>query len=65
VQAPVAFLHGRQDHTAPLHFVEALADRLRGVGRNVSVRTVDGDHHIPVRQAALVAEVIAALAGAP
>ena len=64
-QAPVTLLHGRKDLTAPLHLVEALADRLRGVGRSVSVRTADVDHHIPVRQPALVADAIADLSVAP
>lgn len=65
VQAPVSFLHGKQDLTAPPHFVEALADSLRDAGRTISVRTVEGDHHIPVRQPALVAGVIAGLTATP
>ena len=65
VQAPVSFLHGEQDRTAPLHFVEALANRLRDLGRTISVRTAEGDHHIPVRQPALVADVIADISAAP
>lgn len=65
LRVPVTFLHGRQDRTAPLHFMEVLADRLRGVGRSISVRTTDGDHHLPVRQPALVADVIADLSAAP
>lgn len=65
VRIPVTFLHGRQDSTASLRLVEALADRLHGVGRNISLRPADGDHHLPVRQPALVADVIADLSAAP
>lgn len=65
LRVPVTFLHGRQDRTAPLHFVKVLADRLRGVGRSISVRTTDGDHHLPVRQPSVVADVIADLSAAP
>jgi pimeloyl-ACP methyl ester carboxylesterase len=64
-RVPVTFLHGRQDRTAPLRFVEALADRLHRVRQSVSVRTADGDHHIPVRRPTLVAELLADVSAPP
>ena len=59
VQAPVTFLHGRHDHTAPLEYVTRLADALRGSGRRVRLEIVEGDHHLPLRDPGTVAAAIA------
>ena len=61
VSAPVVFLHGTADSTAPVVYVEQLATRLEEAGRAVRIRTVPGDHHLPVRNPEAVAAVLADL----
>lgn len=56
---PVSLLHGRHDETAPPAHVE----RLAGQSARVAVEFVDGDHHLPVRRADLVAAAVARAAG--
>ena len=58
VQVPVTFLHGRHDHTAPLEHVTRLADALHRSGHQVRLEVAEGDHHLPVRNAAVVAAAI-------
>lgn len=58
VRAPITFVHGRDDRTAPLTYVEALAAQLRASHDRVTLEIVDGDHHLPVRRAEIVARAI-------
>lgn len=59
--APVTFLHGDSDHTAPLAFVRGLVADLAVERSGVELRVVPGDHHLAVRRPARVADVIAEL----
>jgi len=52
--APATLLHGRQDRTAPVRMVEDLADRSAGSRRRLRLETVDGGHHLAVRQPEVV-----------
>lgn len=64
--APVTFLTGYDDGTAPLASVRRLVDDLtseRTTG--VEVRAVPGDHHLSVRHPDQVADVIAELLATP
>lgn len=58
IAAPVAFLHGRGDRTAPLARVAALATELRSDGRRVTLTEIDGDHHLPLRHPRAVTAAI-------
>lgn len=58
VRAPITFIHGRSDRTAPPAHVESLAAQLRGTHQAVTLEMVDGDHHLPVRRPEVIARVI-------
>jgi len=58
VGAPITFIHGRSDRTAPPAHVERLVARLRAGGHVVKLEMVDGDHHLPVRRPEVIARVI-------
>ena len=60
LRMPIELLHGRADRTAPVRYVEDLAARLADAGAPVTLRVVEGDHHLPVRQPGLVARTIEA-----
>lgn len=61
---PVVALHGRDDRTAPIGYVQDLASTLAAAGRSIEVRVVDGDHHLAIRRPEVVAATVAALAAA-
>lgn len=54
IACPVSLLHARGDQVAPLDHVEAACQVLP----EADLRIVEGDHHLPVRRAGLVADVI-------
>lgn len=56
---PTVLVHGRQDTTAPIVHVEGLAQDLLTAGVRTELREVDGDHHVAIRQAEVVARVLA------
>lgn len=58
VRAPITFIHGRNDRTAPPAHVESLATKLRATHDRVTLQIVDGDHHLPIRRAEIVARAI-------
>lgn len=58
VRAPITFIHGRDDRTAPPAYVESLATQLRATHDRVTLQMVDGDHHLPIRRAEVVARAI-------
>lgn len=62
VTAPITFIHGRQDRTAPTPWVRALATELRQSGQRVRLTEVDGDHHLPLRRPEVLARAIDQLA---
>ena len=45
VRAPITFVHGRRDRTAPPVHVERLAAQLRAAGHIVTLEMVDRDDH--------------------
>lgn len=55
---PTVALHGRDDPTAPLGYVQDLADMLGRAGHHFDLRVVDGDHHLAVRRPLVVAEAV-------
>jgi pimeloyl-ACP methyl ester carboxylesterase len=61
VSAPTVLLHGRDDRSAPLRYVERLAARLDR--DNVTLEVADGDHHLPVRHPEVVVRAIESLTG--
>lgn len=60
---PVVALHGRDDRTAPVGYVQGLASMLAAAGRSIDVRVVEGDHHLAIRRPDVVAETVAECAG--
>ncbi len=63
VGAPITFIHGRSDRTAPPAHVEGLVAQMRAAGHVVTLEMVDGDHHLPVRRPEVVTRVIEGAAG--
>jgi pimeloyl-ACP methyl ester carboxylesterase len=61
VRAPITFVHGRSDQTAPPAYVEALVAQLRATQQAVTLQMVEGDHHLPVRRPEVIAKVIQGL----
>lgn len=57
---PVTLLHGRNDRTAPLHFVQALVDASERGPSAPRLLVADGDHHLAVRRPGFVADALAA-----
>lgn len=55
---PVTLLHGRHDRTALIEPVEKLASQAHRRNRPVELLVTEGDHHLALRRAAMVAEVI-------
>lgn len=56
---PVVFLHGSADPDAPVAYTSNLADSLESAGVDVDLVLVpDGDHHLALRQADLVAATL-------
>jgi dipeptidyl aminopeptidase/acylaminoacyl peptidase len=45
ISAPLLLLHGRDDEVVPVDQAIALADRLRGLGRDVELHVYDGEGH--------------------
>lgn len=64
-EVPVTLLHGEADRTAPVRYVSALAEELRGAGVAAELQVVDGDHHLAVRRPEAVATALAQLLGTP
>jgi pimeloyl-ACP methyl ester carboxylesterase len=60
-RAPITFLHGTSDRTAPPAAVSRLVDVLAARGRSAHLRLVPGDHQLAVRHPATVAAVLAEL----
>ena len=60
---PVTLLHGRDDRTAAVHHVGALADGLRCQGVVVDLQVVEGDHHLAVRRPAAAAAALGEILG--
>ena len=60
LRMPTELLHGDADRTAPVQYVEQLAAQLADAGAPVTLRVVEGDHHLPVRRPDLVARTIEA-----
>jgi pimeloyl-ACP methyl ester carboxylesterase len=58
VRAPITFVHGSEDQTAPPTYVESLVAQLRADQQAVTLEMVEGDHHLPVRRPEVIAEVI-------
>ncbi|MGH9265504.1 MAG: alpha/beta fold hydrolase [Acidimicrobiales bacterium] len=58
---PTAVVQGRDDAVAPRGYTEALVAAARDQGAPVELRLVEGDHHLAVRNPALVAGVLARL----
>jgi len=58
---PVTLLHGGNDQAAPVSFVEALSERAALRPQPVQLQLVDGDHHLAVRQPAVVAAALSAM----
>ncbi|MFP5377082.1 MAG: alpha/beta fold hydrolase [Acidimicrobiia bacterium] len=56
---PTAVVQGRGDTVAPRAYTEALVAAARHQGAPVELRLVEGDHHLAVRNPALVARVLA------
>lgn len=59
--APTVVAHGRGDRVAPVTLAEALAATARQQGAPVTLRLLEGDHHLAVRRPAAVAEILAQL----
>jgi pimeloyl-ACP methyl ester carboxylesterase len=57
---PVILLHGRNDRPAPLRFVQALAEAANSEHSPLTLRVVDGDHHLAVRRPGVVGDALAA-----
>jgi len=63
--APITFLHGDVDPTAPLPFVRRLVDELTAERDDVKLKVVAGDHHLALRRPAQVAVVLTTLLDPP
>lgn len=59
LECPISLLHARGDQVAPIEYVETIASEVKAT----EFRQVDGDHHLPVRHPALVADFIRRAAG--
>lgn len=46
ITVPILIQHGRDDSQAPVRFSRELADRLRLIGKNVTLRTYPGYHNL-------------------
>lgn len=56
---PVTLLHGRHDRTAPLHFVQALAEGASPGQSRLHLKVVEGEHHLAVRRPGVVGGALA------
>ncbi|MDP9388092.1 MAG: alpha/beta fold hydrolase [Actinomycetota bacterium] len=61
---PVTLLQGDGDRPAPARYARALAEEVGATGVGVELRVVEGDHHLAVRRAEVVAAALAQLLGA-
>jgi len=63
--APITFLHGDADPTAPLPLVRRLVDELTAERHDVELQVVAGDHHLALRRPAQVTVALTALLNTP
>jgi pimeloyl-ACP methyl ester carboxylesterase len=58
LRVPTMLVHGDRDLEAPLHYAENAASVAKSSRAPVDFLSVDGDHHLPVRQPDVIAQTI-------
>ncbi len=64
-RTPVTLLHGADDREAPLGYARSLVEAVRVARDGIELQIVDGDHHLALRRAGVVATAIANALAAP